>query len=172
MNRPAEPEIIPPNAPWPQPVPESGLLSDTGLDRLASLLDDGFAVPGTSLRFGLDPIIGLIPGIGDLLGGLASFLFVFAGWQRGLPQVTMLRMVVNIAIDSLGGTLPLIGDAFDVYWKSNRMNFELLQRHALAPHRNHTWRDWLFLWMVIVILILLALLPIMILASIIYLLRR
>jgi hypothetical protein len=172
MNRRPEPEIIPPGAPWPRPVPTSGMLSDASLDRLASLLDDGFSVPGTSLRFGLDPLIGLIPGIGDLLGGLASFVFVFAGWQRRLPQVTLLRMVVNIAIDSLGGTLPVIGDAFDVYWKSNRMNFQLLQRHALAPHRNHAWRDWLFLWMVIVIMVALALLPVAILVWIIYLLRR
>src|SRR5205823_4342220 len=102
---PPEPELIPPGTPWPR-GPASPL-SDESLDRLARWLDDGVAVPGTSIRFGLDPIIGLIPGIGDAIGALASFIFVFAGWRRGLPAITLVRMVANILIDSLGGTLPI-----------------------------------------------------------------
>ena len=166
-----DPEIIPPGAPWPRSIPSTGLLSDAALDHLAALLDDGFAIPGTRLRFGLDPVIGLIPVLGDVITGLASFLLVLAGWQRNLPKVTLSRMVVNIAIDSVCGSLPLAGDLFDVYWKSNRKNFNLLQRHALRPHHRHSWRDWLFLWGVLVILAALALLPLAVLAWIFYLLR-
>src|SRR5437016_1639335 len=148
--RQPEPEIIPPGAPWPRR--DTGALSDESLGRLASILDDGVAIPGTSIRFGIDPIIGLIPGIGDVLGSLASFMFVLAGWRRGLPSVTLLRMLVNIAIDTLCGTLPIFGDLFDVYWKSNRMNYNLLLRHSAAPHVDHTWRDWLFLWGIVITL--------------------
>jgi Domain of unknown function (DUF4112) len=166
---PAEPELIPPNAPWPRG--STAPLSDESLDRLARFLDDGVAVPGTQIRFGLDPIIGLIPGIGDMLGALASFVFVFAGWRRGLPGVTLVRMVANIVIDSLAGTLPVFGDLFDFFWKSNRMNYNLLRRHSLAPYVRHTWRDWLFLWAVLAIVIATALLPLVVLIWIVHLLR-
>ncbi len=161
-----EPEIIPPR----QPI--RGALTDEKLDRLAGWLDDGLLIPGTGIHFGLDPIIGLLPGFGDAIGGLLSFVFVFAGWQRGLPKVTLLRMVVNIVIDSLGGTLPIFGDLFDFYWKSNRMNYKLLRRHSLAPHADHSWRDWLFLWTIVAIVAVMALLPLAVLVWIIYLLRR
>lgn len=166
MPEPLEPEVLPPNAPL-----EFGL-SDAHLDRLAQVLDDGFAIPGTNLRFGLDPIIGLLPGFGDAIGALLSFVFVFAGWRRGLPGITLLRMVVNIGVDSIAGTLPIFGDLFDFYWKSNRMNYNLLRRHALKPHVNHTWRDWTFLWLIFFILVAMALLPLAVLGAIIYLLRR
>jgi hypothetical protein len=86
--------------------------------------------------------------------------------------VTLLRMVVNIGVDSVAGTLPVFGDLFDFYWKSNRMNYKLLQRHALRPEGRHSWRDWLFLWAIFVILLAMALLPLMVLGAIIYLLRR
>src|SRR4051812_3786810 len=165
-----EPEIIPPGTPWPR-GPASPL-SDEALDRLASFLDDGATVPGTSLRFGFDPLIGLIPGFGDALSALASFVFVFAGWQRGLPNVTLTRMVANIVIDSLCGTLPIFGDLFDAYWKSNRKNYHLLRRHSIAPRVDHSWRDWLFLWGIIVLMAALALLPLIVLAWIVHLLRR
>jgi hypothetical protein len=166
MPEPLEPEIISPD----EPVPFG--LSDANLERLAQMLDDGFALPGTNIRFGLDPIIGLLPGFGDAIGALLSFVFVVAGWRRGLPGVTLLRMVINIGIDSLAGTLPIFGDLFDFYWKSNRMNYKLLQRHALRPESDHSWRDWLFLWAIFVILLAMALLPLMVLGGIIYLLRR
>lgn len=166
MPDPLEPEILPPNE------PAALGLSDANLDRLAQILDDGFAIPGTRIHFGLDPIIGLLPGFGDAIGALLSFVFVFAGWRRGLPGVTLLRMVINIGVDSLCGTLPIFGDLFDFYWKSNRMNYNLLRRHALRPEVDHTWRDWLFLWTIFVILLAMALLPLVVLAVIIYLLRR
>src|ERR1700719_2892794 len=98
---------------------------DENLDLLSHVLDDWFRVPGTSIRFGLDGIIGLVPGLGDIIGGLASTIIVVAAWVRGVPYVTLLRMVVNIGIEVLLGTIPLLGDAFDIAWKANRRNYAL-----------------------------------------------
>ncbi|MGA8043443.1 MAG: DUF4112 domain-containing protein [Terracidiphilus sp.] len=132
-------------------VPASGrwergvwLFRDTTLQRLEILLDEAFRVPGTQIRFGLDGIIGLIPGLGDVLGGLLSLVIPLAGWMRGLPYVTLARMGANLAIGVLIGSIPFLGDAFDIAWKANRRNYALLQRHLQAP-RKHTWRDWAFL---------------------------
>jgi hypothetical protein len=140
MVYPGEPEIIPPRT---RRVPFE--ITDAQLEHLASLLDDVFRVPGTSLRFGLDPLIGLIPGLGDFVTGAMSFLIIYGAWQRGLPRVTMARMFVNIAIDTLLGIVPVAGDAFDVVWKSNRMNYDLLMRAKSGTQKSHSLRDWLFL---------------------------
>jgi len=164
-SRPPEPEIIPPGRPIPR-------LSDAALDRLASLLDDQFRVPGTSLRFGLDPIIGLLPGIGDMISGLAGFLFVYAAWERGLPRVTIARMLTNIAIDTLTGTLPIFGDLFDAYWKSNRMNYNLLLRQRMSPRAYHTSRDWLFFLMLALVVAAMVVVPLVVLVWLVHLLRR
>ena len=148
MSAPVEPEVIPPDAPWP-PAPEAaeeeGLLDDVHLEYLVALLDDIFRIPLTGIRFGLDPLIGLIPGVGDWITGAVSFLILVAGWKRGLPRVALTRMVVNIGIDSLVGTVPIVGDAFDVGWKSNRKNFTLLQAYRDPQRHSQTWRDWAFL---------------------------
>ena len=120
------------------------LFADENLDLLAHLLDDWFRIPGTSVRFGLDGIIGLIPGLGDILAGLASCILIIAAWFRGVPYVTLLRMVVNLGIDVLVGSIPFLGDAFDIAWKANRRNYALMTRHLRQPHR-HTWRDYVFL---------------------------
>jgi hypothetical protein len=138
----SEPEIIPPG----QSIPRQGSgLSDETLSMLASLLDDLFRIPGTSIRFGLDPLIGLIPGVGDLITGAASFLIIFAAWQRGIPQVTVARMVANVVLDTLVGSVPIAGDLFDAAWKSNRKNLVLLQRSSSPAARHQSWKDWLFL---------------------------
>jgi hypothetical protein len=161
-----EPEIIP---------PRSGnlrQLDDATLSLLASLLDDMFRIPGTTIRFGLDPVIGLVPGVGDLLTGAASFLIVFAAWQRQLPKVTVARMMANIAIDTLVGTIPIFGDAFDTAWKSNRKNFSLLQRATMDTSRRQNWRDWLFLVGLVLLMLLLIAIPVALLWLAIHLLRR
>jgi hypothetical protein len=138
----SEPEIIPPSKPNGR---ENSGLSDEALSRLATLLDDLFRIPGTSFRFGLDPLIGLIPGIGDLVTGAASFLIIFTAWQRQLPRVTVARMVANVVLDTLVGSVPVAGDLFDAAWKSNRKNMVLLQRSSLPAARRQSWKDWLFL---------------------------
>ena len=125
-----QPEILPPQKSRFQKA--SGLFADENLDFLSHVLDDWFRVPGTSIRFGLDGIIGLVPGLGDIIGGLASTLIVVAAWVRGVPYVTLLRMVVNIGIEVLLGTIPLLGDAFDIAWKANRRNYALIVRHLGA----------------------------------------
>jgi hypothetical protein len=120
------------------------VFADENLDLLAHVLDDCFRLPGTSIRFGIDGLIGLVPVLGDVLAGLASTLIVIAAWFRGVPAVTLARMTVNIGIGVVVGMVPLLGDAFDIFWKANRRNYALLTRHLRQPNR-HTWRDWAFL---------------------------
>ncbi len=159
-----EPEVIPPT--------RHAALSDESLEIIAGLLDDYFRIPGTSIRFGLDPLIGLIPGLGDAISGFASFLIVFAAWQRRLPKITLTRMVANIGIDTLVGSIPLLGDAFDVAWKSNRRNLNLLQRAKYDPRTRHLWKDWLFLLGIVLILTACVVLPILMLWWVIHALRH
>ena len=102
------------------------------------------ASPAPRFRFGLDGIIGLVPGLGDVLAGLLSADHSVAAWIRGVPYITLVRMAANLGIGVLVGTIPIFGDIFDVAWKPNRRNYRLLQRHLGEPRR-HTWRDWAFL---------------------------
>lgn len=120
------------------------LFRDETLGKLEFLLDEAFRVPGTRFRFGLDGIIGLIPGIGDVLAGLVSLVIPLAAWIRGVPYIALTRMAVNLGIGVLVGSIPIFGDIFDVVWKTNRRNLRLLHRHLREPRR-HTWRDWIFL---------------------------
>lgn len=120
------------------------MFRDETLRKLEVLLDEAFRIPGTSIRFGIDGIIGLVPGLGDVIAGLLSLIIPLAAWIRGVPYVALVRMLVNLGIGVLIGTIPLIGDAFDIAWKPNRRNYQLLVRHLGEP-RKHTWRDWVFL---------------------------
>ena len=120
------------------------LLGNDRLQAIEVLLDEAFVIPGTRIRFGLDGIVGLVPGLGDVLGGLLSLIIPLAAWVRGVPYVTLMRMLINVSIGLLVGTIPIFGDAFDIYWKANRRNYRLLAR-AIAEPRRHTWRDWAFL---------------------------
>ena len=135
------------------------IFRDETLRKLEILLDEAFPIPGTRIRFGLDGIIGLVPGIGDVLAGLASIVFPLAGWIRGLPYITLVRMVANIGIGVLVGSIPLLGDIFDIAWKANRRNYRLLTRHLGEP-RQHTRRDWVFLLILVVILGLIFAIPV------------
>jgi Domain of unknown function (DUF4112) len=165
MPNPSEPQVLPPSH------SQSGL-SDESLDIVASLLDDVFHIPGTNLRFGLDPIIGLVPGLGDAISGFASFLIVFAAWQRRLPRVTIARMVANIGVDTLVGSIPFLGDAFDAAWKSNRKNVTLLKRAQYDPRGRQVFTDWLFLLGIVLILAALVMVPLLVLWFLIHLLRH
>jgi Domain of unknown function (DUF4112) len=122
----------------------SQLLSDARLQWLEILLDEAFVIPGTGIRFGIDGIIGLVPGLGDILAGILSLIIPLAAWVRGVPYITLVRMLTNVSIGLLIGTIPILGDAFDIFWKANRRNYRLLTRSIAEPHR-HTWRDWGFL---------------------------
>jgi hypothetical protein len=120
------------------------LFRDQTLQRVEFLLDEAFRVPGTQFRFGIDGIIGLVPGFGDVLAGILSLIIPLAAWIRGVPYVTLVRMAANLAIGVLVGSIPFFGDIFDIAWKTNRRNYRLLRLHILEPRR-HTWRDWAFL---------------------------
>lgn len=127
---------------------------ERGLDNLAFYLDDLFRIPGTSWRFGLDAIIGLIPNVGDTLTSFASFYILLAGVRYGVPKITLLRMALNIAIDYLIGSVPIIGDALDFFWKSNDMNMRLIRERATGKGKGKT-SDYLFIFVLIGLLVLL-----------------
>jgi hypothetical protein len=146
MPQSTKPDVLPPESDPFRPRAGVGRswLADENLDLLAHILDDWFRIPGTSIRFGLDGIIGLIPGLGDILAGLASCIIIVAAWFRGVPYVALARMVVNLALDVVIGAIPILGDAFDIAWKANRRNYALMTRHLRQPHK-HTWKDYVFL---------------------------
>jgi hypothetical protein len=95
----------------------------------AGVMDDAFHVPGTGLRFGWDSILGLFPGLGDVLTSALSLLIVHHAWQTGASKLTLARMLGNIGVDFVVGSVPLIGDLFDFVWKANRKNARLLEQH-------------------------------------------
>jgi hypothetical protein len=99
------------------------------LDRLAVLLDDRFVIPGLKVRAGLDSVIGLVPGVGDLVTGGMSVYILLQARRFGLPRHVQARMLANIGIDVAVGSIPILGDIFDVAFKSNRRNMKLLRRH-------------------------------------------
>jgi hypothetical protein len=129
-----------------------------GFRRIAQLLDSAIRVPGTSYRVGLDPILGLVPGFGDLVSPLFSIGMLWQAYNLGVPRVVQLRMLFNVAIDAVIGAVPVIGDLFDFAWKANVKNLALLERHAEQEHRATTG-DWLFVSMLTIVVIALASLP-------------
>jgi hypothetical protein len=120
---------------------------ETSLERLSWLMDDLFRVPVLGWRFGLDALVGLIPGFGDTATSLVSFYILAAAVRYRVPKITLLRMGLNIGIDYLVGSLPVVGDLADAWWKSNHMNIDLLKKRAtVAPEEARSGRvsDWLF----------------------------
>ena len=117
-------------------------------------MDSAFEIPGLRLRFGLDAILGLLPGIGDLATSFVSMYILQEAQRRGVSRVTLTRMSFNILIDWLVGSIPLLGDAFDVVWKSNTKNIELLLQHESTPaiRRRRKIGDWIFMAFLIAIL--------------------
>jgi len=154
---PPQPEIL-----LPRSRRLGHLFDDESLDLLSRVLDSWFHVPGTHIRFGISGIIGLIPGLGDAITGLAACIIVLAAWFRGLPYITLARMLVNLALDVIIGAIPLLGDVFDIAWKANRRNYKLLTRHLAEPRR-HTWRDWCVLVLMAVAIAAILLAPVIVL---------
>ena len=100
---------------------------------LARLLDSAAKVPGTGIRFGADAILGLIPGLGDVAGAALAGYLVILAQRLGAPRAVVLRMLANVAVDTLGGTIPVLGDLFDVAYKSNTRNVALLEQAVQKP---------------------------------------
>jgi hypothetical protein len=97
------------------------------IDTLATLLDTAVILPGTNVRFGLDALLGLVPGIGDVITTAMALYIVHEARQLGAPRHVIARMLANVALDGLVGMVPVLGDVFDVMWRSNRRNMRLLQ---------------------------------------------
>lgn len=114
------------------------------LRKISHLLDNAIPIPGTKYRIGLDPILGLIPGGGDLIGSVFAGYVVFKAAQMGAPQETLVQMVANIIFDTVAGTVPVAGDLLDVGWKANVKNIELLDAHLGSPEPVGKKADWLF----------------------------
>ena len=111
---------------------------------LAQVLDRSIRVPGTNLRIGLDPLIGLIPGFGDAVASLAGSMILFLAAQLQVPKIVLVRMSVNIALNGVIGSIPLLGDLFSLWFQSNVRNVELLERHVTPTGRASTFWDWAF----------------------------
>jgi len=142
------------------------------LQRWAGVLDAAFRIPGTGIRFGLDALIGLVPGAGDAVAGLFSVAVVLQAARMGLPRVVIARMVLNSLVDLLVGAIPLVGDLFDVAWKANLRNVRMLDRFVREGERKPSRADYVFVTFVVGVLIAAAALPILALALLLAYLGR
>jgi hypothetical protein len=153
-----KPEIITPR------MQKGGkMFSDENLDILSHLLDDFIKIPGLPIRFGLDGIMGAVPGIGDVLGGIASCIIIVAAWYRGVSYPILMRMIANVGIEVTVGSIPVIGDAFDIAWRANRRNYALLTGSLYEP-RKYTIQSWIFLLVLCIVLMTIVLIPMMLMA--------
>ena len=126
---------------------------EESLDNLARYLDGLFRVPGTTWRFGLDSLVGLIPNVGDTLTLFPSLYILVAGVRHGVPKITLLRMAFNVGLDYVVGMIPFLGDAFDFVWKANQQNMDLIRERATG--KTATTSDYIFIGAIAVFLILL-----------------
>jgi hypothetical protein len=122
------------------------------LRSLATVLDDAVRVPGTNIRFGLDALLGLLPGAGDAVTGVMGGYAMVIAARLGAPPVVIARMAVNVLVDVLTGTIPVLGDIFDVGWKSNRKNVQLLERYQAAPQKVSK-SSWAILVVVLLVIV-------------------
>jgi hypothetical protein len=128
------------------------------VEALARWLDYAFALPG-GFRYGVAGIVGLIPGIGDLFDALVSLYIVVRAIQLGIPSVAIARMLVNVGIEAVAGSIPFLGNFFDIAFKANRRNYRLLKSHISHTERQ-TALDWLFLIVTVVIVAATIALPV------------
>ena len=136
---------------------------------LADWLDQRFRIPGTSIRIGLDPILGLIPGIGDMIANLAGSAIILIAAQYRLPKIVLLRMGLNVALNAIIGAIPVFGDIFSIWFRSNVKNAQLLERYVSVEARSSTFGNWIF---VIAVIIGIVLLLTVILVATVWLIRQ
>ena len=115
------------------------------LRRLSYMLDSAIPIPGTRFRFGLDPLLGLLPGAGDFLGTALSAYIVVEAARLGLPRPALVEMVSNILFETVLGTVPVVGDFVDAGWKANVKNIRLLEEHLDVPQQRRQKADWFFI---------------------------
>lgn len=124
------------------------------LDKLAQLLDTALPIPGTRFRIGLDGLLGLVPGVGDTIGAVFSAYIIFEAARLGFPTGTLLRMIGNVAVETLVGAMPILGDIFDIAWKANVRNLALLRAHRVEVARRdeRSSRQIMSLFVVVMVL--------------------
>lgn len=138
------------------------------IDRIAYIMDECFRIPGLNWRFGVEALLGLVPGAGDVIGGIIGLFLLVRAFQFKLPKVVIARMVINNLIDVTVGSVPFLGDAFDFFWKSNTKNMNLFHQYAGQPEKSTT-SHWILIGGIVISFVLLFLL---IFAAIIYLASR
>ncbi len=127
---------------------------------LTRVLDDGLSIPGTRLGIGLDSLLGFfLPTVGDATTGLASLALLVLGFRMRVPRVVLMRMVFNIGLDALLGSIPILGDVFDLFWRSNRRNLNLLRRYEHNPQRAPNASDYLVVALGVVLVLAAVVLP-------------
>lgn len=146
--KPLDFEVLPPKGQAPDKADLSRLI--------AWLLDDFIKIPGTNFRFGLDPIIGLIPGLGAGSSAVVSSVILLQALRSGVPRIVLVRMALNVVVNSLLDAVPFVGDFCSAFYKSNRRNIELLDRHSGTAARGSHTADWIFVVALIAGLIALA----------------
>ena len=119
---------------------------------LALIMDEFIRVPGTKFKFGLDPLIGLLPGLGDTASALVSAFALIQAARLGVPKILLARMSLNILINELVGIVPVVGDAFSFWFKSNARNYQIIKDHTAAPGGVSRRSDWIFVIAVLVLL--------------------
>jgi hypothetical protein len=119
---------------------------------LALIMDEFIRVPGTKFKFGLDPLIGLLPGLGDTGSALVSAFALIQAARLGVPKILLARMSLNILINELVGIVPVVGDAFSFWFKSNVRNYQIIKDHTATPGGVSRRSDWIFVIAVLVIL--------------------
>ena len=124
------------------------------------LLDQAFRIPGTNVRFGWDVIIGFVPGLAELSSPLFGVLILAQAYRMGVPRVVQARMVINALVDALLGLVPGLGNVADIFWRANTWNMRLLERHA-RPGVPHSRADTVFVWSIVALLLLMALVPLL-----------
>jgi hypothetical protein len=126
------------------------------IERLGWFLDESITLPG-GYKIGVDGFIGLIPGIGDFIGGLLSSVIIYKAHQIGVPRMVLGRMIINMMIDTVLGAIPIAGDVFDFVWKANKRNVALLEDYQLQPkevYRKSVIQNVLFIALLLGILVL------------------
>lgn len=125
----------------------------------ANLLDSRFRIPGTNVRFGIDPLISLLPGLGDIATPIFTVMLLVQGVRQGVPKVVLLRMLGNALVDAAVGAVPIAGDVGDLFWRANNKNLRLLERHV-HPDIKPTRGDYVFVWVAATLLGLIVAIPV------------
>ncbi|HWZ87575.1 MAG TPA: DUF4112 domain-containing protein [Polyangiaceae bacterium] len=158
-----QPEWEPNRQREPEAQPEAGPEIPAWALTLVRLLDDAVFIPGTRIGVGLDAVLGfLLPTLGDAATGVASLALLVLGFQMRVPKVVLLRMMFNILLDTLLGAVPIAGDLFDLFWRSNRRNLALLQRYDRNPERKPSVADYLIVGLCVTLVLAAIAVPIVV----------